>query len=577
MPRANELSIDGLEITQTIQEMGHSVPLVADKPTVARAYLSIKGTAPVSIRGVLQGRRSGGAWTNLSSLNVVTVDPSVNGQLRPKREDINRSLNFRLPASWISAGTLDLRLATVTESATGSPRTCSDCLTSPVSVTMRASAPMRLRIIGLRYTAGTPPITHVPRALDLTLIDSWLRRAYPISTLTSSSTTIGATNTWPFSYNQANAQLATIRANDVAGGTDRRTHYYGLVFDGGGFMRGCASAIPTGGPDPTALASGPTGPSSGWDTDGSYGDWYTGHELGHTYGRLHPGSGCGKSSDDPNEPFPNGQISGADGAFVGLDVGDPARSIPLATLPGVTWKDVMTSCNNQWVSHYTYTALRDRLTGENSLPAGAPMPSGDMPLGAAGSIPSTLRVGVDALAVVGMDPSTNLATRKAAPPLRTGATGRPRIVTGSRETAEIVTGGSSSEGPMGADASMSAPDPTPAPAYETPPPVQRGLVIPSVPPGAMRSLRREAEPDVRLATSIFTWEASDDDSDQLTYTVLASTDRGKTWQTIAVGLTEPKLEINPEDFGKVSKILLRVIANDGVNTTMITGSQPFNL
>lgn len=93
----------------------------------------------------------------------------------------------------------------------------------------------------------------------------------------------------------------------------------------------------------------------------------------------------------------------------------------------------------------------------------------------------------------------------------------------------------------------------------------------------MRSLRREAEPDVRLATSIFTWEASDDDSDQLTYTVLASTDRGKTWQTIAVGLTEPKLEINPEDFGKVSKILLRVIANDGVNTTMITGSQPFNL
>ena len=25
----------------------------------------------------------------------------------------------------------------------------------------------------------------------------------------------------------------------------------------------------------------------GWDTDGSYGDWYSGHELGHTFGRFH--------------------------------------------------------------------------------------------------------------------------------------------------------------------------------------------------------------------------------------------------------------------------------------------------
>ena len=31
--------------------------------------------------------------------------------------------------------------------------------------------------------------------------------------------------------------------------------------------------------DPTGSGAG------GWDTDGSYGDWYGGHELAHSFGR----------------------------------------------------------------------------------------------------------------------------------------------------------------------------------------------------------------------------------------------------------------------------------------------------
>src|SRR5574341_1110826 len=330
LPRANEVALDGLEVTQSIQEMGHSVPLVAGKAAVARAYLNVKSSAPVAVRGVLRGRRPGGLWSSVNSLNTLTIDPARNWQLRAKREDINQSLNFRLPASWISAGKMDLQLLRVTESATGTTRTCSDCLTSPVRANLLNSAPMRLRVLGLRYTTGTPLQTFVPRAIDFNLVNSWLRRAYPIATLASSNVTVNATNAWPFGCGQANAQVAAARANDVNNGTDARTHYFGLVHDGGGFMRGCASAIP-GTPDPGAVASGPTGPGNwGWDNDGSYGDWYTGHELGHTYGRLHPGSGCGDSADDPSEPFPNGQISGADGAYVGLDVGDAANNIAIA-------------------------------------------------------------------------------------------------------------------------------------------------------------------------------------------------------------------------------------------------------
>ena len=128
-------------------------------------------------------------------------------------------------------------------------------------------------------------------------------------------------------------------------------------------MRGLASGIPTTA-DPTTVASGPCGGGTfGWDTDGSYGDWYTGHELGHTFGRFHA-EFCGAGGGAPY-PFTDGQLSNADGAFVGFDVGDIANGLPLRALPGTAWHDVMSYCVNQWISSFTYTGIRTRLIAED--------------------------------------------------------------------------------------------------------------------------------------------------------------------------------------------------------------------
>ena len=112
-----------------------------------------------------------------------------------------------------------------------------------------------------------------------------------------------------------------IRTTDVTGGVDARTHYYGLVSDGGGgfFMRGLASGIP-GTADPSTVASGPTGTTTwGWDSTDLMG-LVQGH-AGHTFGRFHA-MFCGAAGGAPY-PFVNGQLSDADGAFVGFDTGDP--------------------------------------------------------------------------------------------------------------------------------------------------------------------------------------------------------------------------------------------------------------
>src|SRR5207249_1529795 len=111
-------------------------------------------------------------------------------------------------------------------------------------------------------------------------------------------------------------------------------------------------------------------------TDQSYGDWYGGHELGHTYGRSHPGFCPGNSKDDDNYPFPNGMIGNPNDYF-GFDVGDAANSIAPQVYDPSVWTDMMTYCPNQWISPYTFMGLLDNLRStETTARAG---PSGPSP------------------------------------------------------------------------------------------------------------------------------------------------------------------------------------------------------
>jgi hypothetical protein len=124
---------------------------------------------------------------------------------------------------------------------------------------------------------------------------------------------------------------------------------------------------------PGHVASGPTGTpagSFGWDADASYGDWYGGHELGHTYGRRHPGfsdacSGAMQSRDDPFYPFPIGFIGNPTLMdFFGFDLGDAGLMIAQQVYAPNLWTDVMTYRCNEWISSYTYGGILDLLRRE---------------------------------------------------------------------------------------------------------------------------------------------------------------------------------------------------------------------
>jgi hypothetical protein len=591
-------SLDGTEVTQAIQDMNHTVTLVASKRTVVRVYLSSPELGPaVTVRGELALRSSPSApRVTVPSLNTVVLNPAQIGQLDVKRRNVQLSLNFLLPVNQTAAGPLFINLARLTNASTGIPFDVSqNNLDATRTVTFTVSAPLRVRVLGIRYQQGTPPVTHSPSQLDFELVNSWLRRAYPVAQVISSQAIVDATATSPFNCGQINAQVAAIRALDVSGGADRRTHYYGLVSDGGFFMRGCAE-IPTTA-DPSAVGSGPTGTNSwGWDFDGSYGDWYTGHELGHTFSRLHPGSGCGESSDDPNYPFANGQLANADNAFVGFDVGDPARNLPMAALPGTDWHDVMTYCDFQWLSSYNYEAIRARLVAEDSLPPGpSPGPGSGPGAGRPDErIPEEAameRVMAAERNLISVVATVNLTKEEGkieyVNPLPQGEASRTEL------ESPVVLRVKGADGQVLHEYQVGV---KPL-SIRSPEGDHLGLVnaVLAVEPDAREvelivaghtvdTFRASATPPGVRGISVdaerhplsMAWETDDETGENHTYTVQVSTDDGRTWQTLAVGLATPEVTIDRNQFRGAENVLVRVIATDGFRSSVVA-SEPLPL
>lgn len=620
-PVAGEVSLDGIEVTQVIQDMNHTVPLIANKRTVVRVYLSRPAGASLTVRGEIAVRTTpNGPAQTIPSLDTVLLKAEQNGKLRLKRESLSLSLNFRLPESLTRPGRIFIRLSGLKKATTGAvvplPKTLPE-----VAVEFQTSAPLRVRLVRLRYQSGNPPVSRVATAQDLALIKSWLLRAYPVSQVIAAEVTVDANIGPPFDRddgtndcNEANAQISALRNLDISGGMDKRTHYYGLVADGGGFMRGCANLIPAS-PNPAAVASGPCGPDDfGWDTDGSYGDWYTGHELGHTFGRKHIGSGCGETNDDPLYPFPKGQLSKADGAFVGFDVGDTALGRPMTVMPGVAWHDVMSYCTNQWMSSYTFKGLLKRLQAEGQLSAG-PTPAGDeagsttdaaaaaamevqMDSGSFINIVATVNLTRGTGKIMYVNPVANILLP--APDEASRASLRVRTADGQliQEYPAVIKLNSCIE--PGRDekgvVDMAIPYESSMRVLEL---VLDGNVIDTyragAPPPEIGNIRRQpaAEAlsdaaDTGAASDLvsFQWDVAgggaadalaDAESSNVSYNVQVSADGGNTWQTVAVGRKTPDATIDRTQFPDASHIIVRVIATNGFdNSVATTDAMPVN-
>jgi hypothetical protein len=439
---APKVMVKWIETTQGIQSSGseHQARLIAGKRTLVRAYF-YGGSVTLST-GILVAQKKADQKDVGSPLRFqfykgnVRVTPGASpADLQRRRGNLNNSLYIELPKDFDAQGTWEFQIESL-EDKDNKVVACGNCTTFKVRAPFDAPLEMRLVVVRLRYRSST---THKPlqaREEDVQLLYSWLKRAYPISSLSVTKRTEWMRKTdknGRFSCSDVNAWLRAI-AKDDGKFRDPRTRYYALVYyngdpftkkneipfrgktthvgsDGSFFMRGCS-------PLGHRAASGPTGDTGlgkiyNWDLDGSWGDFYGGHELGHTYGRIHAGrpleyhgkllneAWCNAQHPDPHYPYSYGRISDARHKWrqVGVDMGDqvlvPGRQIRIApqALPGTRWTDVMSYCRREWISDYTYNAIMKQMRLEDRRPTSAPAYTDGRFLSVTGTVNLTRRTG----------------------------------------------------------------------------------------------------------------------------------------------------------------------------------------
>jgi hypothetical protein len=600
-PRQASVGVAGIEVTQVVQDMQLSVPLITGKPTWARVYLS--SATAMTVSGTLQIKSSNGAITNLASNGSATLP--ANATLQQMRTNWNDSLNFPIPSSLTAVNSAyTLTLAVVAVQGVGGI-TCTNCKTQQVSVEYTGAPPVRLRIVPIQYTDLAGKVI-APRQIDYTLLQSWVTRAYPSAQLIATvdatltvpmttlfpCTTANPTNCCPSSAvcgcTAVNGLLATLRAGEITTSVDPRVHYYGMALvdpiaanaPGGGYLRGCSPVPSFVGSGPTGSPSGPgvvagnvggvSGTPSGTDSPQTFGDWYGGHELGHTFGRLHPNTPTKTSADctqitpaplDASFPYPNGTMSDAQGDNVGLDVGDKTNAIALNVIPGASHYDIMTYCNQpQWLSDYTYKGI---LNGPGGMIAQDPAGNGPTAGQTSGRQVSVV-ASIDLTKKTGSFTFVQTVDQPVAETFTTDNKASLRFVDASGNVIarySVNISPISDPLPNGDDTGLvDAVIPAAAGAAKLQLYLGNALL-------AERSISSTlpAVEALRLATAnTLQWHGTGAPGSTLTYAVLASVD-GKNWDTIALNLMTPSLTLSAEQLHNYRTV--RVIANDGFNNS----------
>jgi hypothetical protein len=450
-------------------------------------------------------------------------------------------------------------------------------------------------------------VEYWPRAdKDLDQALSWIRRVYPLAsapggrndpspglrvdTMFIYDADLGANvnRSSQFCYDNYTAKghadllefCASYYTNGLLGAL--RTQYgipgnvfmYGMISDGLKFPRGQA--------DGPGISSGPTGPGNyGWDYDGSYGDWYAGHEVGHTVGRAHVLCQGDEDGVDPKYPYAGGKIGPGDGTVEGFDPGDASLSIPRGVYPDNVWNDVMTYCPYQWISDHNYECIYNYITtGENSgdCAASAAGIFGEQAV-ATGRAVSGTRMDGDWLHVFGLIMTDTgqgnisyvrrLSSVAEVPPRVPGLYSLQLLDAGGAVLADYPFTPYKADGaPFQLNFSQVVafvPGTTTVRLTNAVGQVLSSAAISPHPP-AISNVTLQGAPNPVTGTVTLSWTASDPDGDPLLFDVLYSRDGGASFQPHHLNISTTSVPVDTSFLGGSDNAVLRVVANDGSQT-----------
>ncbi|HQZ96551.1 MAG TPA: hypothetical protein PLP21_09550 [Pyrinomonadaceae bacterium] len=374
LPRVEFL---GMEVTQGVQDLSNSIPVIKGKQTYVRAYIKTQGSA--SVTPELTGRRtSGGGSALLGTLPLSNSGrTSISTSADPDRDSFENNPYFLIPETWRD-GTVVFELSL---KGNPGPLICSDvdgvgdCKST---VTFRNPVTLPVEFIRMTYTSGTT--NYSPSKEQRQLATDQIDSIFPVTSITWNETYMTIDPSVSGFPCRASTDLTRIlnlvagkRALDCPSGQCTK-RYLGLV---------APSALPTGATNCNggiAFSPGFAGMSFVYPIT-SNGELNPAHELGHSLSLQHTaytlspgGTAAGPGPHDP----PDGTISVKKDDFdkdtvYGFDVWNLNRYDTSPTpgtqrVFGPNTPNFMSYANaRKWVSELDYKRLLFYLEGDGAI------------------------------------------------------------------------------------------------------------------------------------------------------------------------------------------------------------------
>ncbi len=362
-----DLSADALEVTQGIQNLANDTPLIADKTTYVRAYaVQNSGPSTLAADAELFGTRNGQPLPGspLHPINgKISIVPNLVG-LTYDRGARDAGWLYQLPASWIQAGNISLRLVVDPLGTYTDPNRANNELTQAISfntretvcnifIPVRTNAPLPSTNIAnfwqmIDYAKRLWPTAsfrsyHQDEPIEELEFCSWHGIPYPC---------FGPyelpEDTWKV-FIALGIRDALTDNPDGCSAPLGNTHFVGMVEPstdtGTTAGRGKTSLFNIAWvkfSTDLAASNDPFAPESGETLA---------HEIAHNLGRKHVD--CGDPDNvDHNYPYPTNAIDNVGHAnHYGFDVKSLSPIAPLGA------KDFMSYCWPKWTSDYTWKGL----------------------------------------------------------------------------------------------------------------------------------------------------------------------------------------------------------------------------
>ncbi|MEZ4585666.1 MAG: Ig-like domain-containing protein [Gemmatimonadales bacterium] len=404
-----------VQLTQAVQNATGTLPLVEGRAAAANLLVSATPAIPGGVRVAFHLLMAGG---------VVFADTIQTGPLAANVSLESPSAQVLIPANFVSAGvSWEATVVDAALRAGAAPAIRAPAL-APAPLTIASLPTLPIRFVPMMISNPSSSVGNVDQGnLEQYLVAvRAVLPTGPISATVASPIATSASFGTPPSGGDPAFWVQLVQELDLARTLDPSysAHYwYGVIRPPSGFNQvtnGGWSAIPS---DPNDVGPGgrtSSGVAVGWFNNQRLSAELVSHELAHALGRRHaPSCGAGNPLDS-SFPYPGGAIG-----RVGHDVASWARGVTaLATPIPSTIGDLMGYCSPQWVSDYTWDAIRQ--WRQASGPITGP-PAGRM-------VVVTGRIGGDGAPTI--DPG--FVTEGPLLPESRGATVRVRLLDGSGRT-----------------------------------------------------------------------------------------------------------------------------------------------